>query len=208
MSPQWAACPPACTMWPLAAKGPFSSPFKWKRPCWKLAHCNRHWLVVRPKFSTSHRNLSGITENRNTLFPRQLSRLQNVMAVFSRKRCTNCGSGSHNTHEKSCPARGVQCRSCGKANHFAKWCRSKPAAVKQVAQDPKKEVKVLYCSWNMCRNSWVLTSASALHGSWWSSRYRTHEAEMQRGSLVAEDEHSRGAVGPRVWSLRTKRKVS
>ena len=60
---------------------------------------------------------------------------------FSGKRCTNCGSGSHNTHDKSCPARGVQCRSCGKANHFAKWCRSKPAAVKQVAQDPKKDVK-------------------------------------------------------------------
>ena len=23
---QWAACPPACTMWPLAAKGPFTAP--------------------------------------------------------------------------------------------------------------------------------------------------------------------------------------
>lgn len=50
-------------------------------------------------------------------------------------------SDSHNTHDKSCPARGVQCRSCSKANHFAKWCRLKPAAVKQVAQDPKKDVK-------------------------------------------------------------------
>ena len=59
----------------------------------------------------------------------------------SGKRCTNCGSGSHNTHDKACPAGGVQCRSCGKANHFAKWCPSKPAAVKQVAQDPKKDAK-------------------------------------------------------------------
>ena len=40
------------------------------------------------------------------------------------------------------------------------------------------------------------------------SWYHRYWAEMQRGSLVAEDEHSRGAVGPRVWSLRTKRKVS
>ena len=52
-------------------------------------------------------------------------------------------------------------------------------------------------------------------GKWWTncgsisvSRYHTHWAEMQRGSLAAEDEHSRGAVGPRVWSLRMKRKVS
>ncbi|XP_022781789.1 uncharacterized protein LOC111322851 [Stylophora pistillata] len=59
----------------------------------------------------------------------------------SGKRCTNCGSGSHNTHDKACPAGGVQCRSCGKANHFAKWCPSKPAAVKQVAQDPKNDAK-------------------------------------------------------------------
>ena len=34
----------------------------------------------------------------------------------SGKRCTNYGSGLHNTHDKSGPARGVQCRSCGKAN--------------------------------------------------------------------------------------------
>ena len=59
----------------------------------------------------------------------------------SGKRCTNCGSGSHNTHDKSCPARGVQCRSCGKANHVVKWCRSKPAVVKQVAQVPKKKAE-------------------------------------------------------------------
>ena len=41
---QWAACPPACTMWPLAAKGPFlinrgifSSPYSPKPvECWQL----------------------------------------------------------------------------------------------------------------------------------------------------------------------------
>ena len=59
----------------------------------------------------------------------------------SGKWCTNCSSGSHNTHDKSCPARGVQCRSCGKANHFAKWCHSKPAVVKQFAQVPKEDAK-------------------------------------------------------------------
>ena len=41
----------------------------------------------------------------------------------SGKQCTKCGSGSHSTQYKSCPARGGQCRSSGKENHFAKWCR-------------------------------------------------------------------------------------
>ena len=83
--------------------------------------------------SSQVQHVSGLTVNRNTLHLRQLNRLQSVMAAHREKRCTICGSGSHNTHVKSCPTRGVQCRSCGKANHFAKWCRLKPAVVKQVA---------------------------------------------------------------------------
>ncbi|PFX13052.1 hypothetical protein AWC38_SpisGene22907 [Stylophora pistillata] len=60
---------------------------------------------------------------------------------YSEKRSTNCGSDLHDMLDKACPVRAVQSRFCGKANYFAKWCRSKPGAVKQVAQDPKKDVK-------------------------------------------------------------------
>ena len=39
---------------------------------------------------------------------------------FTAMQCKNCGSSSHNKHSQNCPARGAQCRSCGKMNHFAK----------------------------------------------------------------------------------------
>lgn len=87
-------------------------------------------------------NLSGLKEIRSTLRLRQLSPFLERNGCFSGNRCTTCGSDSHNTHDKYCPVRGVQPgRSCGKANHFAKWCRSEPAAVKHVAQDSKKDAK-------------------------------------------------------------------
>lgn len=42
--------------------------------------------------------------------------------------CGNCGSSSHATRAQNCPARGQTCRRCGKQNHFARVCRSAPAA--------------------------------------------------------------------------------
>ena len=39
-------------------------------------------------------------------------------------KCRNCG-GLY-THTNHCPAKGKQCKKCGKQNHFAKVCRSKP----------------------------------------------------------------------------------
>lgn len=42
------------------------------------------------------------------------------------KKCTNCG-GEHLVKPKSkCPAFGTECNVCGKANHWARVCRSKP----------------------------------------------------------------------------------
>ena len=39
-------------------------------------------------------------------------------------KCRNCG-GLY-PHTNHCPAKGKQCKKCGKQNHFAKVCRSKP----------------------------------------------------------------------------------
>ena len=57
-------------------------------------------------------------------------------APFSRSRgelpnpsstCGHCGYAyPHPQGQASCPARGSQCRSCGKMNHFARCCRFKP----------------------------------------------------------------------------------
>ena len=41
------------------------------------------------------------------------------------KKCPNCG-GDHPQSRDKCPAYGSECKSCGKANHWARVCRSKP----------------------------------------------------------------------------------
>jgi hypothetical protein len=60
---------------------------------------------------------------------------QSPSAPFPRSRefpspsstCVHCGYAyPHPQDQASCPARGSQCRSCGKMNHFACCCRSKP----------------------------------------------------------------------------------
>ena len=38
-------------------------------------------------------------------------------------KCRNCG-GQY-PHDGDCPARGKDCKACGKMNHFARQCRSK-----------------------------------------------------------------------------------
>lgn len=45
-----------------------------------------------------------------------------AIKASTRPLCRNCG-GQHKSRE--CPAHGVTCHACGKANHFAKVCRSK-----------------------------------------------------------------------------------
>ncbi len=40
--------------------------------------------------------------------------------------CRNCGKEFRPGHLQKCPARGVQCRSCGKRDHFARVCRYNP----------------------------------------------------------------------------------
>lgn len=41
--------------------------------------------------------------------------------------CRNCGHQyPHDKGPDSCPAKGKQCRSCGKLNHFSRCCRSTP----------------------------------------------------------------------------------
>ena len=41
--------------------------------------------------------------------------------------CGHCGNAyPHPQGQASCPARGAECRACGKLNHFARVCRSKP----------------------------------------------------------------------------------
>ena len=42
-----------------------------------------------------------------------------------KKECFNCGgSWPHSNGRKSCPAWGIDCRKCGKKNHYARKCKT------------------------------------------------------------------------------------
>ena len=49
-------------------------------------------------------------------------------------KCRNCGGAFPHKKDKPCPAKGKQCHSCGKMNHFAKYCQSKPRTSQQTVQ--------------------------------------------------------------------------
>jgi len=40
------------------------------------------------------------------------------------KSCNYCGGAWNKDHRQECPAQGIECRKCGKQNHFAKVCKS------------------------------------------------------------------------------------
>ena len=52
------------------------------------------------------------------------SKQDNLNEVRSKQQCHFCG-GSYPHSKGLCPAKGKDCRKCGKRNHFAKVCRSK-----------------------------------------------------------------------------------
>ena len=55
------------------------------------------------------------------------SQRSQVRQPMPRSTCGHCGNAyPHPQGQASCPARGAECRACGKLNHFARVCRSKP----------------------------------------------------------------------------------
>ena len=73
---------------------------------------------ITPKQETAHLVRSG---RNGPSFQRMLRATKSYSSPSSV--CGNCGF--HLPHKGHCPARGQSCRACGKANHFAKVCRSK-----------------------------------------------------------------------------------
>ena len=58
------------------------------------------------------------------------------------RRCKYCDR-QHSGQKESCPAYGQTCRKCGKANHFANVCKSKPATQQQVCDLGNEELLTL-----------------------------------------------------------------
>ena len=67
-------------------------------------------------------------------FPVQVAQRQSNRRIS--EVCRNCGSRSHHARDQHCPARGQKCRNCLRQNHFAKMCRSAPAALLRTMGHP------------------------------------------------------------------------
>ena len=52
--------------------------------------------------------------------------------------CRQCGSPPHDA-QQTCPAKNQTCRRCGKSNHFARMCRSKPPPAQQQQQSSHQQ---------------------------------------------------------------------
>jgi len=52
--------------------------------------------------------------------------------------CRQCGSPPHDA-QQTCHAKNQTCRRCGKSNHFARMCRSKPPPVQQQQQSSHQQ---------------------------------------------------------------------
>jgi len=76
--------------------------------------------------------------NRNNDKQRQQRRVTNANHNTGRQ-CRNCGGGfPHPGGRTSCPAWGKQCRSCSKANHFARQCRSATEQQRNFRSTPRQ----------------------------------------------------------------------
>lgn len=54
--------------------------------------------------------------------------------------CRNCGrKWPHDGGQQACPARGKECRKCGKSNHFAKFCKSQVQETKDRSDRPRRK---------------------------------------------------------------------
>ena len=57
--------------------------------------------------------------------PLRKNKEQTGQSEGEQKECFNCGGlWPHSNGRKSCPAWGIECRKCGKKNHYAKKCKS------------------------------------------------------------------------------------
>ncbi|CAB3982995.1 Gag-Pro-Pol poly [Paramuricea clavata] len=80
----------------------------------------------------------------NRQFPTRNRQIPPGNQQIPTQKCRNCGGIF--PHNGDCPAKGKECRACGKSGHFAKVCRSKPnrREIHQVSETPSEEPEYLF----------------------------------------------------------------
>ena len=91
-----------------------------------------------PKYDLKQMLLDGRRDEISKFQTKQIEAKDNTPEVQTNKieaKCSNCGGKF--PHSSACPAKGKDCRNCGKMNHFAKFCRGRKSQAS--AQKPEKQ---------------------------------------------------------------------
>ena len=78
--------------------------------------------------------MDGIWQSRKPQGTRDHQRTQS-------KTCGHCGGIWPQDRSKPCPAKGKECQSCGRLNHFSCVCRSNPRPIRDNAEKSSNGVK-------------------------------------------------------------------
>ncbi|XP_033098356.1 uncharacterized protein LOC117102244 isoform X2 [Anneissia japonica] len=100
-----------------------------------LIRAHEHTVMQLKSMNESSGNTQQQAAEVNKLFkhktynPRYTKPISKPKAAHNRTTtCHNCGGVYPHKQGKPCPAAGQTCHSCGKRNHFAKYCRSRGRA--------------------------------------------------------------------------------
>ena len=104
--------------------------------------CRKDILAYGRAIESSTLKVAEITDKTKTVqaFGNHENHKEHAIAN-ARKTCGHCGGIWPHDRSKPCPAKGKECQSCGRLNHFSRVCRSNPRPVRDNAEQSKSGMK-------------------------------------------------------------------
>ncbi len=96
-------------------------------------------LIIGKQFEMCDFQTADIEDNNRTA--NEVNALRNEQRSKVKSECRNCG-GEWPHIRGNCPAKGKECRNCGKLNHFAKSCRSAKQEKRETKLPPQRRNKI------------------------------------------------------------------